>query len=101
MDIFKPKHARLSVDNLSSLWKVMVVIGVLLALFGIVFTLQGEGLVGPPSSFMYNSQTWLYTGAGIAIVGLAIFLSGIYLLSSSVKKSKKVTSRPDASHSGS
>lgn len=91
MDIFKAKGPLSSVTDLSSSWKIMIVIGVFLALFGIVFTLQGYGIVGPSSSFMYNSQTWVYTGAGIAIVGLVIFLGGVVLLSSDVKKSKKTT----------
>src|SRR5487761_148158 len=91
MDIFKAKGPLSSVTDLSSSWKIMIVIGVFLALFGIVFTLQGYRIVGPSSSFMYNSQTWVYTGAGIAIVGLVIFLGGVVLLSSDVKKSKKTT----------
>lgn len=93
MDIFKAKGSLSSVTDLSSLWKIMVVIGVFLALFGVVFTLQGYGIVGPSSSFMYNSLTWVYTGAGIAIVGLVIFLSAVVLLSSDVKKSKRATPR--------
>lgn len=73
---------------MSALWKVSVIIGIFLALAGIVFSLQGLGIVGPSSSVMYNSQTWEYTGASIAIVGLIIFLAGVYALSLEVKKSK-------------
>ena len=76
--------------DLSAIWKVMVIIGGFLGLFGFVFALQGYGIVGPGSSPMYNSSTWVYYGAGIAIVGLLVFLGGLFLASSEAK-SKKTT----------
>lgn len=48
-------------------------------LAGIVFILQGEGIVGPGSSFMYNNPTWIYQGAAAAVIGLLIVLGGIFL----------------------
>ncbi len=75
---------------MSGIWKVLVTIGGFLGLFGFVFALQGYGVIGPSSSFMYNSQTWIYYGAGVAIVGLFIFLGGIFLASSEAKSTKNV-----------
>lgn len=62
-----------------STFKVMIVIGVLLALAGVVVSFQGLGVVGPQSSFMYNSQTWVLQGAGIAVIGVLTLLAGILL----------------------
>jgi ABC-type antimicrobial peptide transport system permease subunit len=73
---------------LSAAWKVLVIIGVLVGLFGFVFALQGEGVVGPASSSMYNQSFWVYSGLGIAVVGLVIFLGGLFLASSRAKSMK-------------
>ena len=67
---------------------MLVIIGGFLGLFGFVFALQGYGIIGPNTSFMYNSQTWIYYGAGIAIVGVLIFLGGLFLASSEAKPRK-------------
>jgi hypothetical protein len=47
-------------------------IGAIFALSGFVFTLQGFGMIGPTSSFMFLSQTWIFEGIGILAVGLVI-----------------------------
>lgn len=46
---------------------------------GVVFILQGMGIVGPESSFMYNNPTWIYQGTAAAIIGLVIVLAGVFL----------------------
>jgi hypothetical protein len=51
---------------------IMFFFGAIFALSGLVFTLQGYGLVGPTSSFMYQSQTWIYQGMGILVLGLIV-----------------------------
>ncbi len=50
----------------------LVFVGSLIALFGIVFTLQGLSLVGPPSSFMYNNPDWVVYGPAITIIGIVL-----------------------------
>jgi hypothetical protein len=48
----------------------LVVVGVVVALFGLLFTLQGFGAVqGSPMS---NTTTWSILGPIIALIGIAI-----------------------------
>jgi hypothetical protein len=56
-----------------------LVIGILVALVGLIFTLQGLGYVGPVGGLMYNNSTWVtngeitfVAGAILAIVGFAL-----------------------------
>jgi len=51
---------------------IMFFFGAIFALSGLVFILQGYGIVGPVSSFMFQSQTWIYQGIGILALGLAM-----------------------------
>jgi hypothetical protein len=48
----------------------MVVLGVFVALFGLLFTLQGFGVVG--GSPMSNTTTWSILGPVIALIGIGI-----------------------------
>ena len=58
---------------------LLIVVGILLFLAGLVFTLQGMGIVGPDSSFMFNNPTWTYQGITAVIVGLVIIVGGLFL----------------------
>jgi uncharacterized membrane protein YidH (DUF202 family) len=58
---------------------LLVLVGVLLLLAGIVFTLQGMGIVGPHSSFMYNNPTWIYQGVAATLVGAFIVVGGLVM----------------------
>jgi hypothetical protein len=58
---------------------LLTLIGVLLTLAGMVFTLQGLGDVGPQSSLMFNSPTWVYQGVAVAVIGLIVLLAGLVL----------------------
>ncbi len=49
---------------------VLIIVGVVLALFGLLFALQGFGVVG--GSPMSNTTTWSILGPVIAVVGIAI-----------------------------
>ena len=49
----------------------MIVLGLLVALFGIVFTLQGFGVIVSDSP-MTNTTTWSVLGPIIALVGIAL-----------------------------
>jgi hypothetical protein len=53
------------------------IFGILLILFGTVFALQGDGLVG--GSSMTGVPFWIYAGSGIIVVGLVIAFAGFYL----------------------
>jgi len=56
---------------------VLVILGVIILLSGIVFHFQGQGVVGPESSFMYLNPDWISYGLQIAIAGLVILGIGI------------------------
>ncbi|MFZ4373731.1 MAG: MYXO-CTERM sorting domain-containing protein [Mycobacterium sp.] len=52
----------------------MRVLGVLMVLFGVLFTLQGVGKV--QGSFMSNTTTWTVLGPIIALAGLGLAVVG-------------------------
>ncbi len=52
---------------------VLLVIGVLLLLAGIVFSLQGANII-TGSSLMSGNSTYIYVGAVVAIIGLALLV---------------------------
>jgi hypothetical protein len=58
---------------------LLIIVGILILLAGVVFTLQGMGIVGPQGSFMFNNPTWVYQGIAAAIVGLLIAVGGLFL----------------------
>ena len=53
---------------------VIIVVGVLVALAGLLFTLQGFGAVS--GSPMSNTTTWSVLGPIIALIGIAIAFAG-------------------------
>ncbi len=60
--------------------KSVIIVGAIVLIFGIIFHFQGQGVVGPESSFMYSNPEWITYGQQIAIVGLIILGTGIGLL---------------------
>ena len=51
--------------------------GVIALLSGLLFVGQGSGFIGWPSnSFMINDFSWVYYGAGIAIIGGILIFRG-------------------------
>ena len=53
---------------------VIIVVGVVVALAGLLFTLQGIGAVtGSPMS---NTTTWSVLGPIVALIGIAVALAG-------------------------
>ncbi len=57
----------------------MIIVGVILFIAGIIFHFQGQGSVGPESSFMYSNPEWVTYGQEIAIIGVVILGVGIGL----------------------
>jgi len=55
----------------------LVIIGIIILIFGLIFHLQGQSVIGPESSFMYSSPEWVTYGIQIAIVGIIILGTGI------------------------
>jgi len=56
----------------------LLIPGILLALAGFVFTLQGLGIVGPKSSFMFQSSAWIYQGLAVFFLGLLLTTGGLW-----------------------
>jgi hypothetical protein len=54
---------------------VIGVLGVIVALFGLLFALQGFGVVG--GSPMSNTTTWSILGPIIALIGIALAFAGL------------------------
>ena len=60
--------------------KPLIGVGIIIAIFGIVFFLQGQSIVGPKSSFMYSNPQWIINGQWIAIMGIIILGAGLVML---------------------
>ena len=57
--------------------KSLVIIGTIVLIFGLIFHLQGQSVIGPESSFMYSNPDWITYGIQIAIVGIIIVMAGM------------------------
>jgi hypothetical protein len=52
---------------------VIFIIGVFLLIQGILYALQGSGIVPwPAESFMVNNHDWIFRGAVIALIGVGL-----------------------------
>ena len=56
-------------------WAMLVGVGVLVTLAGVIFTLQGVGVLG--GSVMSGVTFWAVAGPVIALVGLAVAALGL------------------------
>ena len=54
----------------------IMIAGIILVIFGIIFSFQGQGVVGPETSFMYESQDWIDYGIWISMMGVIWVLIG-------------------------
>jgi hypothetical protein len=54
----------------------LVLPGIFVALAGLTFTLQGLGMIGPPSSFMFQSGVWVEDGLVVFILGILLIVVG-------------------------
>jgi uncharacterized membrane protein len=55
---------------------LIVIPGIILVIFGIIFNFQGQGMVGPETSFMYENQEWIDNGVFISMIGVILILIG-------------------------
>ena len=60
--------------------KITVIFGFIVGIFGLIFHLQGQSIVGPESSFMYSNPDWITYGIQIIILGAIISGLGIVIL---------------------
>ena len=52
--------------------------GAAVAAFGLLFHMQGRGVVGPEQSFMYASPEWFGYGLWLLLVGAAMAGTGVF-----------------------
>ena len=57
----------------------IIIVGIIVIILGSIFHFQGQGEVGPESSFMYANEDWISYGIGIAITGVVILIFGIII----------------------
>ena len=57
----------------------IIISGIIVLIFGIIFQFQGQGMVGPESSFMYQNSNWIDNGIYIGMVGVIIILIGYFV----------------------
>ena len=57
----------------------VIISGIIVMIFGIVFQFQGNGVIGPESSFMYENPSWIDNGIYIGMVGVIIILIGYFV----------------------
>jgi len=67
------------VKNIVKGGKTLVIIGGIIGIFGFIFHLQGQSIVGPESSFMYSNPDWITYGIGMIIFGIIISSIGIII----------------------
>ncbi len=67
--------------------KYLIIIGLILIIAGIVFTMQSKSMVGPSSSFMYQNPEWTVNGYVIITIGTIISVFGIVVWQIGTKKS--------------
>jgi len=60
--------------------KAIVIIGIIIGIFGLIFHLQGQSIVGPETSFMYANPEWVNYGLQIMIIGIVILGIGFVIL---------------------
>jgi len=58
------------------LGKIEIAVGVILAILGTIFSLQGVGIVGG-SSLMDGNSLFIYAGSLIAVIGLVLVALGL------------------------
>ena len=57
----------------------IIISGIIVIIFGIIFQFQGQGMIGPESSFMYQNQNWIDNGIYIGMAGVIIILIGYFV----------------------
>jgi len=60
--------------------KIVTIVGFVIMIFGLIFHLQGQSIVGPESSFMYSNPDWITYGIQISIIGIVIVGTGLLII---------------------
>ena len=70
-------NLRYEIKSMKSL--PVIISGIIVMIFGIVFQFQGHGVIGPESSFMYENPSWIDNGIYIGMIGVIIILIGYFV----------------------
>ena len=70
--------------------RVMIIVGIIVVIMGIIFSLQSKSVVGPSSSFMYDNPEWTINGSIIIAIGIIIAVLGSFLFLFGSKGEKEV-----------
>ncbi len=57
----------------------IIILGIIVMIFGIIFQFQGQCVIGPESSFMYQNPSWIDNGIYIGMMGVIIILIGYFV----------------------
>jgi len=60
--------------------KTIFTTGIIMSIFGMIFHLQGQSVVGPETSFMYSNPEWITYGIGIVGIGIIIITIGLIII---------------------
>ena len=70
-------NLRYEIKSMKSL--PVIISGIIVMIFGIVFQFQGHGVIGPESSFMYENPSLIDNGIYIGMIGVIIILIGYFV----------------------
>ena len=70
--------------------RVMIIVGIIVVIMGVIFSLQSKSVVGPSSSFMYDNPKWTINGSIIIAIGIILAVLGSFLLLFGSKREKEV-----------
>jgi uncharacterized membrane protein len=59
-----------------SIGLTIIVVGIIILIMGVIFSLQSKAVVGPASSFMYDNPDWSVNGSIVIGIGIAVALVG-------------------------
>jgi len=68
--------------------KAVATTGITMLIFGIIFHLQGQSVIGPDTSFMYSNPEWVTYGAKIAVIGIILITIGIIIIKKLINHKK-------------
>jgi len=72
---------------MNAIGKTLIIVGIVMIILGVVFSLQSKSVIGPSSSFMYDNPEWAINGSIIIDAGLIVM--GIGLIVVFIKRKNK------------
>lgn len=69
--------------------RILIIVGTIVVILGVIFSLQSKSVVGPSSSFMYDNPEWTVNGSIIIAVGVILAAIGSFFHLFSIKRKKE------------